>query len=138
MTFQEQIKDPRWQKKRLSMLKRDKFTCNVCKSTTKSLNVHHKYYEKGKLYWEYPNTVFLTLCEECHTEEHRKLKEYRKDINTRLYKLDSDELFTLLWIMPPTINKEMGYLISLMLFKDHLRKKFVKMVRDFAIKKGWL
>ena len=35
-----------------------------------SLNVHHKYYESGKLAWEYPDDVLVTLCRDCHENEH--------------------------------------------------------------------
>jgi 5-methylcytosine-specific restriction endonuclease McrA len=34
------------------------------------LNVHHRYYIKGRKAWEYENEAFLTLCINCHKEEH--------------------------------------------------------------------
>ncbi len=37
----------------------------------KGLNVHHKYYVKGKAPWEYEDDALVTLCEECHRETHR-------------------------------------------------------------------
>lgn len=37
----------------------------------KGLNVHHKYYIKGKAPWEYEDDALVTLCEECHRETHR-------------------------------------------------------------------
>jgi hypothetical protein len=36
------------------------------------LNIHHKYYISGKLAWEYDNEALITLCYDCHKEEHKK------------------------------------------------------------------
>jgi len=66
MTYQEQLKSPKWQKKRLEILTRDNFTCLSCKSTEKQLHVHHGYYEKNKMLWEYENESLYTLCFTCH------------------------------------------------------------------------
>ncbi|WP_033960415.1 hypothetical protein [Psychroserpens jangbogonensis] len=38
------------------------------------LNVHHKYYNSGKMAWEYDNEALTTLCASCHKEEHLKNK----------------------------------------------------------------
>ena len=31
--------------------------------------MHHRWYEKNKDPWEYPDECLVTLCEECHEEE---------------------------------------------------------------------
>lgn len=36
------------------------------------LQVHHKYYVKGKYPWQYPDDAFITLCPECHKKLHSK------------------------------------------------------------------
>ena len=36
----------------------------------KGLNVHHRYYVKDKLPWEYPDEALVTLCEDCHKKLH--------------------------------------------------------------------
>jgi 5-methylcytosine-specific restriction endonuclease McrA len=36
----------------------------------KDLHVHHKYYQKGRNPWEYPNEALTTLCWHCHEELH--------------------------------------------------------------------
>ena len=69
MTYQEKLKDPRWQKKRLEILERDEWCCQICYDTESTLHVHHKFYEKGKAPWEYKNDMFATLCADCHEEE---------------------------------------------------------------------
>lgn len=69
MTYQEKLKDPRWQKKRLEILDRDGWECKECGNDKKTLHIHHKFYEKGKDPWEYENDMLVTLCGECHEEE---------------------------------------------------------------------
>lgn len=64
--YLEKLKDPRWQKKRLEIMERDKFTCQACNATDKTLNVHHKAYESGKNPWDYAEKDLITFCEECH------------------------------------------------------------------------
>jgi hypothetical protein len=65
-TYWEKLKDPRWQKKRLEIMERDKFTCQHCSSSEKTLNVHHKFYKKRAEPWDYEDWQLITLCEDCH------------------------------------------------------------------------
>jgi len=37
----------------------------------RNLHIHHKYYQQGKLAWEYPNEALTTLCWHCHEELHK-------------------------------------------------------------------
>lgn len=66
MTYQEKLTDPRWQKKRLEIMHRDSFTCQLCGDTETTLNVHHKKYLANTEPWDYPNDNFQTLCKHCH------------------------------------------------------------------------
>ena len=34
------------------------------------LNVHHKYYVKNQLPWEYPESALITVCAKCHQNIH--------------------------------------------------------------------
>lgn len=70
MTFKEQIKHPKWQKKRLEILERDGFKCNYCEDKSTTLHVHHFRYTKGCKIWEYDNDDLITYCEDCHKEWH--------------------------------------------------------------------
>lgn len=70
MDYKEQIKSPKWQKRRLEILQRDDFTCQICGCKDKTLHVHHTAYEKGKMIWEYPDEMLITVCEDCHEYEH--------------------------------------------------------------------
>lgn len=64
--YSSMLRDPRWQKRRLEIMERDKFTCQLCHSKDKTLNVHHMYYRTGKKVWEYDDESLKTLCEDCH------------------------------------------------------------------------
>ena len=68
MNYSEQIKHPKWQKKRLEIMKRDRFTCKLCGDKETQLHIHHKEYINGNDPWDYDNKLLITLCEDCHTE----------------------------------------------------------------------
>jgi hypothetical protein len=68
--YAEQLKDPRWQKKRLDVLNDAGWCCSKCSSDSKTLHVHHKRYVKGREVWDYANDELEALCEECHAEHH--------------------------------------------------------------------
>lgn len=70
-TYFEKLQDPRWQKKRLEVFKRDNFTCRDCGNAESTLHVHHCAYCGNP--WEAPLSVLLTLCAECH--EFRQVVE---------------------------------------------------------------
>lgn len=70
MTYEEQLRDPRWRSLRDEVLKQDRYQCRYCGSR-EHLQVHHMKYEDGKMAWEYPIDVLLTLCNRCHEGQHR-------------------------------------------------------------------
>lgn len=81
-TYAEMLKDPRWQKRKSEILTRDKFTCQLCGSTEKTLHVHHLKYIKGNKPWEYCDADLITLCEKCHSKTHEEInKQIMSDIN---------------------------------------------------------
>jgi len=67
--YKDYFRDPRWQKKRLKVLKNDDFSCQVCGDGAEELHVHHKYYTDDKKPWEYPEDALITLCKGCHEIE---------------------------------------------------------------------
>jgi 5-methylcytosine-specific restriction endonuclease McrA len=71
MTYEEQLKDERWLYLRNRILDRDWRICQHC-LTGKGLQVHHRYYDEGKMAWEYPDLALITLCKKCHEAEHEK------------------------------------------------------------------
>lgn len=66
MTYQEKLRDPRWQKRRLEILQRDNFTCKLCGDDKSELHIHHAAYKKGLDPWEYEDAWLHTVCAHCH------------------------------------------------------------------------
>lgn len=75
MTYSEKLKDPRWQKKRLEILQRDNWACQMCFDTKSMLAVHHRYYRRGAEPWDYTDASLVTLCQECHEVESAELQD---------------------------------------------------------------
>lgn len=72
--YKSLLKHPLWQRKRLEIMQRDGFTCQICGKGINDgtpLNVHHKKYIFGMKPWEYTNDNLITLCENCHKTQHR-------------------------------------------------------------------
>lgn len=82
-TYYEQLRDPRWQKRRLEIMNRDEFKCQLCYDGESTLNVHHKHYHKGHAPWEYTDDELVTLCETCH-ENIDEIEADRKEILSKL------------------------------------------------------
>ena len=71
LTYAEYLKTDRWKQKRLKVLKRAKYKCEICK-INQAWQVHHKNYKrifKEKL------TDLIAVCETCHKGEHNLLTE---------------------------------------------------------------
>lgn len=74
--YSSQLRDRRWQKRRLEILERDGFKCAYCGSVDNhvQLHVHHRAYLPKTALWDYPEEYLTTLCAECHaraTEQAR-------------------------------------------------------------------
>ncbi len=74
--YSQQLDTSEWKLKRLEILERDNFTCQVCMSN-EDLQVHHKKYLWDKKAWDYPNEYLITLC-----MHHHILFEYDKNPDT--------------------------------------------------------
>lgn len=69
-TYKDLLRKPQWQKKRLQILERDKWSCQCCGDTETELQVHHKRYESGKRPWQYADEDLTTFCLHCHSFLH--------------------------------------------------------------------
>lgn len=69
VTYAEQLKHPKWQRRRLEILQRADFKCEDCLDGETTLHVHHKIYRKGAMAWDYADHELVTLCETCHEAE---------------------------------------------------------------------
>ena len=72
LSYQEQLKDSRWVKKREEVFKAKGYVCCKC-GCKNNLQVHHLKYKDGKMAWEYPLKDLIVLCEKCHSEVHQDL-----------------------------------------------------------------
>jgi len=69
-TYEELLQDPRWDACRRSILKAVGYYCQRCKAENIELHVHHKYYLKNIMPWDYPTDAYEVLCLNCHRREH--------------------------------------------------------------------
>lgn len=65
MTYAEKLLDPRWQKKRLEILNRESFTCQLCGDTETTLHIHHEKYHANP--WDTDNSLLKCYCKHCHS-----------------------------------------------------------------------
>lgn len=79
MNYSAKLKDTRWQKKRLKILKRDEFRCRACSSDKETLHVHHLHYDGNKDPWDYPKYDLITLCKSCHEVWHKIISQSKID-----------------------------------------------------------
>ena len=80
MTYAEQLQQPEWNARRWEIIERAGLKCEECGTDKGPLHVHHKYYEKGKMAWEYPDEALICLC-----DHHHKLKHIPDCCHTPLY-----------------------------------------------------
>lgn len=79
MTYAKKLQNPKWQRKRLEVLNRDGFTCQLCGDKETQLEVHHKKYVAG-MPWESPLSDLQTLCRHCHGVI--EAEEYKDDLDS--------------------------------------------------------
>lgn len=68
------LRDPRWQRRRLAVFRRDRWQCQDCRATHRELHAHHLWYVVDELPWQTPLDALVTLCKACHTARHRKTR----------------------------------------------------------------
>lgn len=73
--YADKLRDPRWQKKRLEIMARDEWICQSCFDSESTLVVHHRRYIPDREPWAYPDSLLVTLCEDCHEEEKNSLRD---------------------------------------------------------------
>lgn len=78
MTYFQQIKHPNWQRKRLEVLEENNFECINCGAKDQELHVHHPYYRKGAMVWEYESSELQCLCHKCHKDAHELDERIKK------------------------------------------------------------
>lgn len=90
-SYTEYLNSEEWQKRRIKILIRDQFQCQIC-GTGKQLRVHHIRYPEA--YGEEPDSDLITVCDTCHKkihendirakeQERRAWEEYRKQVESK-------------------------------------------------------
>lgn len=117
MDFLEQIKHPKWQKKRLEILNRDSYKCQYCGNKNDELHVHHLIYHKGKMIWEYNNDYLITYCKGCHECHHELYNEIKE-----ILALPLDYLNTIKDILVQLPKEDPTFLAHFSSAIDHLKQ----------------
>src|ERR1051326_7976114 len=97
MKYSEKLLDPRWQKKRLEILRRDSYYCVMCGDNKSQLHVHHKKYNGEP--WEADDKDLATYCKYCHeietiaSKSGLSLDKSQLVLGLRLYKLSNNIVF---------------------------------------------
>lgn len=87
-SYSDLLKSPKWQRKRLEIMKRDNFKCSACDNEELPLHVHHKEYIDGMKPWEYESNQLITLCEDCHLVVEYYKKSLKIDLTDhKFYRL---------------------------------------------------
>ena len=63
------LKDERWKEFRLKVLSERGNKCECC-GVTDVLQIHHTFYIRGKMPWEYDINDMRVLCKKCHQRIH--------------------------------------------------------------------
>lgn len=75
-SYSDLLKDPRWQRKRLAILEAAGWKCRGCGEGSKQLHVHHGYYERGRMPWDYEDGTLWVLCVDCHELAEEARRDY--------------------------------------------------------------
>lgn len=87
-SYSEKLLDPRWQQMRLRVYERDNFTCRCCGSTTKTLHAHHSHYHPySEGPWDYDMGTIITLCADCHLDQHAESDGCKANVILSLAKI---------------------------------------------------
>lgn len=85
-SYYDQLKDSRWQEKRLELLQAAGFKCQsqFCdnKEDHPQLSIHHKLYLRNTNLWEYEPWAYIVLCGPCH----EKTQQYMEMAHTAIAK----------------------------------------------------
>jgi hypothetical protein len=136
MTYGEKLLDPRWQKKRLEILKRDNWKCCLCEDEKSTLHIHHKKYTGEP--WDAVPENLQTLCIHCHEVVESVIKWTDNNGNLiRILKFDngSNGLFLVAIIADKEDSTKHGvamyhYRNDTLTFAASIRSSFIGKISD--------
>jgi ribosomal protein L37AE/L43A len=80
--YRNKLQDPKWQKLRLKRMELSGWKCDECGDESTELQVHHKWYLKGKEPWDYRLEQLATLCDTCHKWVTEWQEEFKQRLST--------------------------------------------------------
>jgi hypothetical protein len=92
LTYSEKLRLPAWQKKRLKILERDRWTCLCCLDQNTNLQVHHEHYKGFANPEDAPDNTLGTLCEHCHWAITWLGKNLKSADDFEMIKLDQNKI----------------------------------------------
>jgi hypothetical protein len=96
-TYLEKLQDVHWQKKRLDVLSRHDFTCQICGADDKTLHVHHFYYLGKTDPWNYPDDALWCVCKCCHKKINDEVLQLLKTLSKNPYEtIPFESIYTLI------------------------------------------
>lgn len=93
-TYEEKLRDPRWQKKKSERLLFSDCKCDICTDGTETLHIHHPFYD-GREPWDYAVEELMCVCESCHKLSHcniLKIQAFAKFKKLDIKRLSIDRL----------------------------------------------
>ena len=149
-SYWQLLRDPRWQRKRLEIMQRDDFKCRKCRDGTTTLNVHHSYYVRGCMPWEYPDSSLVTWCEKCHGE----FEAIKKQINAAMQSIPTSRLGIVLGFVKmlvlaadddydavidvPTISEQIGASLACQVaWKSFMEHLVIAIDRSVSYRDAW-
>ena len=138
-SYQNLLSSPKWQRKRLEVLNKSNFTCEVCGDNEATLHVHHKRYVNKARPWDTPDELLISLCESCHKQEHARLpislKKLTEVIREKYLSSDIDEITEGFAKMPtfhlPEVEASvLKFMLSDVDCLEYAKKKYFKLVKD--------
>jgi hypothetical protein len=90
--YQEQLRDPRWQRRRLEIFQDANFKCEDCANGHEELNVHHSAYLKDIPAWDHPKELLHCLCRSCHKERQSVEDSLKIEMMKRLRRVPTERL----------------------------------------------
>lgn len=103
-TYQELLQSSEWATRRREVLEAEKYQCCECGEENQPLQVHHRYYLRGRKPWEYPDGALMCVCESCH----RELGHLDDELRFTLGNLDSLQLERILASALRMLSEEQG------------------------------
>ena len=108
MTYQEQLKDVRWQRRRLEIFQAFGYRCEDC-GVQSDLQIHHCHYDPGLMAWEYPNELLMVVCDGCHVKRFQLENSVKREISKRMRFLKPAQLEKGAWELFEVVIKGTEY-----------------------------